>query len=117
MTAGGQSVPLRDDPDNDRYVGEIDGVVIASCFYRVRGSVWVFTHTEVDHMHSGQGIGTAVARFALDDVRRRGGTLVPICPFVAAFIRRHPEYEDLIDHEVWDRIRASSAAKKGSEGQ
>jgi len=100
-----------DDADEGRYLGHIEGTVVASAFYKVRASTWIFTHTEVDEDHSGQGIGSAVVRYALDDVRAKGGKVVPICPFVAAFIKRHPEYQDLVDHEEWDGIRSRQEAR------
>jgi predicted GNAT family acetyltransferase len=52
--------------------------------------------TEVPEALEGQGIGSALARGALDDVRAQGLQVIPLCPFVAAFIRRHPEYLDLV---------------------
>ena len=44
----------------------------------------------------GQGLGARLARFALDDARERGLRVVPLCPFIAAFVKRHPEYQDLV---------------------
>jgi hypothetical protein len=105
-------VRVRDDGDGGRYVGEVDGTVVASAFYKLRGTTWIFIHTEVDEDHSGRGVASAVVRFALDDVRDKGGRVVPICPFVAAYIRRHPDYQDLIDHETWDGIRSRQEARR-----
>ena len=56
----------------------------------------VFTHTEVDPSFEGQGVGSALARGALDDVRSRGLHIIAMCPFISAYVRRHPEYADLI---------------------
>jgi predicted GNAT family acetyltransferase len=56
----------------------------------------VFTHTEVDPAFEGHGIGSALAAGALDDARRRGLVVVPSCPFIRAYITRHPEYADLL---------------------
>ena len=53
-------------------------------------------HTEIDPSVGGRGLGSALVRFALDDARARGLTVIPRCPFVAAFIVRHPEYEELV---------------------
>jgi uncharacterized protein len=53
-----------------------------------------FTHTEVPPADEGKGIGARLVRAALDDARQRGFKIVPACSFVAAFIRRHPEYND-----------------------
>jgi predicted GNAT family acetyltransferase len=64
--------------------------------YRVRPDAIVFTHTEIDDAFEGKGVGTAVARGALEDVRAHGDVIVPLCPFIAAFIRRHEEFHDLV---------------------
>jgi predicted GNAT family acetyltransferase len=58
----------------------------------------VLVHTEVPAELSGQGVGSALARGALDRLRAEGGgvRVVPVCEFVAAFIKRHPEYRDLV---------------------
>jgi hypothetical protein len=53
-------------------------------------------HTEVQSRFEGQGLGARLARFVLDDARERGLRVVPRCPFIAAYIKRHPEYADLV---------------------
>jgi uncharacterized protein len=53
-------------------------------------------HTEVPQTLAGRGIGAALARTALDAARAQGMTVIPNCPFVAAYIRRHPAYLDLV---------------------
>ena len=55
----------------------------------------VFTHTSVDPDYEGHGVGSALARAALDDVRAHGISIVARCPFIAGYIDRHPEYADL----------------------
>jgi predicted GNAT family acetyltransferase len=65
-------------------------------------------HTEVEPEYAGQGLGDELAREALDDVRRRGLILVPLCPFIAAYIRRHPEYLDLVVPERRDGLRQTA---------
>jgi uncharacterized protein len=55
----------------------------------------LFTHTEVDTRYEGRGVGSALARAALDDVRRQGKLVIAQCPFIAGYIQRHPEYADL----------------------
>jgi predicted GNAT family acetyltransferase len=53
-------------------------------------------HTDVDPRSEGKGAGAALLQGALDDVRARGLKVRPYCPFVAAYLQRHPEYQDLI---------------------
>ena len=56
----------------------------------------MFVHTEVLPAFEGKGVGSRLATWALDDVRARGLKLTPQCPFIAAFIKRHPAYADLV---------------------
>jgi uncharacterized protein len=68
--------------------------------YQRRGEQFVFTHTEVDPDAGGSGIGSTLVRGALDDVRARELRAVPLCPFVRAWIDRHPDYADLVDSQA-----------------
>ena len=68
---------------------------MAVAVYRQQGDALVFVHTEVPPEDEGKGIGAQVVRAALDDSRKRGFKIVPACSFVAAFVRRHPEYNDV----------------------
>jgi len=77
-----------------RYEIVVDGEVAGFAEYRVRPDALAFTHTEV--LVEGRGLGTRLVKGVLDDVRASGGMIVPLCPFIAAYIKRHPEYEDLI---------------------
>ena len=82
-------------PDQNRYVLATDhGQALA--VYDLRDGVRVFVHTEVPREAEGQGIGTALVRGALDDVRENGWTMVPQCPFVAHFVEENPGYADLV---------------------
>ena len=65
-------------------------------YQRARGDLIVFTHTEVPPAFEGQGIGQRLARVALDYARDEGLTVMPLCPFIAAYIRRHDEYKPLV---------------------
>lgn len=76
-----------------RFGGELAGVAA----YRLQGDDVVFTHTEVDDEFEGHGLGSKLAKHALDDVRAAGRQATPLCPFIAAFIRQHQEYVDLVD--------------------
>jgi predicted GNAT family acetyltransferase len=96
MSTPDQPISVADRPDRDRYEIELDGERIGLLSYRLAGPTITHRHTEIDPSVGGRGLGSALARFALDDARRRGLTVIPRCPFVAAFIVRHPEYEDLV---------------------
>ena len=85
---------VADAPERSRYEARVDGALAGWAEYRDRGEERTFTHTEVTL--EGRGVGGALARAALDDVRARGLRAVPMCPFIAAWIRRHPDYADLV---------------------
>ena len=95
---------FRDDPDQHRYVAEDDGRVAGIAVYQLRGGRHIFVHTEVNSEYAGKGVASQLARFALDDVRAQGGTIVPLCPFIASWVNRHPEYQDMVDQVLLDRI-------------
>ena len=85
-----------DNPDQNQFEGRLDGRVVAHSEYEMAPGVITFLHTEVDPAFEGQGLGSALASNALDDVRARGLQVVARCPFIAAYIRRHREYRDLL---------------------
>ena len=91
------SIEVRDAPDRQRYEAVVDGTVAGFAAYRDDRGARVFTHTEVFPEFEGRGVGTTLARGALDAVRASGGTLVARCPFIRSYIERHPEYADLVD--------------------
>ena len=87
---------VRDDVTASRYLVERDGEVLGFAAYRRADGVTTFTHTVVEPHHEGEGVGSALVRTALDAERAAGRTIVARCPFVAAFVRRHPDYADLV---------------------
>ena len=72
-----------------RYEAQVPGGTAFSS-YRLEDGKIVFTHTEVPEAAEGHGVGDALVRFAVEDARARGLEIVPLCPFVAAWLRRHP---------------------------
>jgi predicted GNAT family acetyltransferase len=68
--------------------------------YRGRGPVRAFTHTEVREGFTGRGLASELIRGALDDVRSQGLHVIPICPFVKAFLAEHRDYLDLVDARI-----------------
>lgn len=101
MSDAGQSqVDIRDEPEEQAYVIDVDGARAGKAEYRTIEGRRVFTHTEVDGEYSGMGLATRLVRFALDDMRGQQKQIVPLCPFFAAYIRRHPEFNDMVDHDL-----------------
>ncbi|MBM0237836.1 N-acetyltransferase [Micromonospora sp. ATA32] len=87
---------VEDNPARHRFEILVDDALAGFTAYEPRGEVLVFTHTEVDPQFRDMGVGSALVRGTLDQIRERGGRLVPECTFVAAFMDRHPEYADLV---------------------
>lgn len=85
------------DEGSSRYEARIDGALAGFSEFQLSDDLIVFTHTEVDEQFEGQGVASEIVSFALDDVRARGThRVVPRCPYVKAWIRRHPDYADLV---------------------
>ncbi|MFF9025974.1 GNAT family N-acetyltransferase [Streptomyces eurythermus] len=80
-----------------RYEIRVDGQRAGLTAYRDRGEQRVFFHTEIDPAYAGQGLASQLIRAALGDVRSSGGRVVPVCPFVAAYLSKHDDYDDLTD--------------------
>jgi predicted GNAT family acetyltransferase len=86
---------IADNAAKSRFETTVDGET-ASLLYRLAGDTITLVHTEVPVALGGRGIGGELARAALDSARARGLKVVPTCPFVRAYIARHPEYADLV---------------------
>ena len=85
------------DLDRSRYVAYAGGPVVAGFIdYRETGELVVLVHTEVDPSFEGRGVGSALARAALDDIRERRLKALVVCPFIRSWLRRHDEYVDVI---------------------
>jgi len=84
-------------PDRQRFELRLAGDVIGRSYYRAEQGRRVFTHTEVDPDHQGQGLATKLIAFALADTRDTGLRLVAQCPTVADYVERHPEFDEIVD--------------------
>jgi uncharacterized protein len=86
---------IRNNTALDRFELEVDGQ-LAVAYYRMTPGVITFVHTEVPQALSGRGVATKLIRGALEMVRAQSLKVVPQCPFVSAFMGKHPEYNDLL---------------------
>ena len=102
--AGKPNIEVSDDPQHTRYQVLVDGEPAGGAYYEINDGRVVFTHTEVDSKWGGRGVGSALARAALDDVRATGRQAIPICPFITSFIKRHPEYVEVVAPEYRSRV-------------
>ncbi|MFI5254404.1 MAG: GNAT family N-acetyltransferase [Candidatus Limnocylindrales bacterium] len=79
-----------------RYEARLDGELAGVLEYVVKRGRLALVHTEVLAAHEGQGIAGRLARFALADARRRELRVIAICPYVRAYLERHPEERDVV---------------------
>jgi predicted GNAT family acetyltransferase len=84
-------------PERERFeardeAGTLAGVVT----YQMTLPIIVYTHTEVVPEFEGQGAGSALARAVMEDAKARGRTVVPMCPFLAGWLDKHPEYNAIV---------------------
>lgn len=81
----------------NRYEIRVDGTLAGFAEYMLSNGLITFTHTEIEPAFEGKGVGSTLVKEALDDVRAVGERRVlPLCPFVKAYILRHPDYKDLL---------------------
>jgi hypothetical protein len=85
-----------DNAEANRYEILLGDEVAGFLQYRARPGLIALIHTEVDDRFEGQGLGSKLIAFALDDARARGLAVLPFCPFVNAYLQRHREYVDLV---------------------
>jgi uncharacterized protein len=91
-------VEVTDNEAEQRYEARVDGELAGVAFYDTADDLIVFTHTEVDESFEGHGVGSTLARAALDDVRADGRRkVIARCPFIKGWIDRHPDYQDLLE--------------------
>ncbi len=86
------------EPERSRFQVTLGGGT-AELRYQRLGKTLVLVHTGVPPELEGRGIGGALVRAAFDHVRGHGMVVVPLCPFVRAYLKRHPEYLELVDPE------------------
>jgi predicted GNAT family acetyltransferase len=90
------TLEIHDEESNHRFVIEVDGKVAGFARYRAAPDRVVFTHTEIDPAYEGQGLGSRLAFAVLSMVRDRELRIEPQCPFIAAYIKRHPEFQEFV---------------------
>ena len=89
-------VEVSDNPEQHRYEAYLGKSLAGFADYQLATDLIVLTHTEVEPAFEGQGIGGALAKAALDDVRERELKALVICPFINTWIGRHRDYVDVV---------------------
>jgi len=91
-----RAVTVKNNGDRHRYELRLDQEVVGKLLYRANQQTVALIHTEIDPAFEGHGLAEQLVTAALDDIRARHVHMVPICPYVEAYVQRHPEYRDLV---------------------
>lgn len=86
---------LIDNQEAKQYEMHVDGEIVRIEYIRALNKIYL-THTEVPPALEGRGLGSQIVKSALEDIDRRELTLIPMCPFVAGYIKKHPEWKKLV---------------------
>lgn len=92
---------VTDNPSASRYELHVGTDLAGLVEYKLghSGTVISLLHTKVDDAFQGQGLAGHLARYSLDDARKRGLSVLPFCPYINSWIKKHPEYTDLVPPE------------------
>ena len=90
------TLDIRNNEEESQFETTVDGHTALTAYDLEDPNRIVFTHTEVPEALSGRGIAGEIVKFALDHAREKKLTVVPQCAYVASYIKRHPEYQDLL---------------------
>lgn len=94
--AQAEAVAVKDVPEEGRYEISLAGELAGFTAYVLRPGLIAFVHTQIDERFQGHGLADRLIAAALDDARRRELAVLPFCPFVQGFIKRHDDYLDLV---------------------
>ena len=104
MSDVGAQTEITDNEAEARYEIRADGELAGFVTYKRRPGRIAFQHTEVDGRFEGKGIGSQLIVHVLDAAREAGDDVVPLCPFVRAYIERHPDYLGLVPDDVHEQM-------------
>ena len=99
---------VTDNPAERRFEITLDDTLLGHARYVDKGGRRIFVHTEIDPAFGGHGYASTLVRAALDDARAHETPIVPLCPYVAEWIERHPDYADLIDLNLLAEMESRS---------
>ncbi|MCL9808126.1 GNAT family N-acetyltransferase [Flavobacterium luminosum] len=89
-------IPLILNQEKKRFELEVEGVIAFIDFIVNNENIMFLTHTEVPKELEGKGVGSALVSKTLNHIQEKGYTLAPLCPFVAAYLKRHPEWKNVL---------------------
>ena len=87
---------VTDNPGEDRYELFLGDELVGIIQYYTEPGTVALTHTEIVEAYEGQGLASRIVSWALQDIRSRGLKLLPLCPYVQAYLGRHPEERDIV---------------------
>ena len=93
-------IQISNQPEQHRYEARIGNELAGYCEYNLLSEAIMFTHTEVLEAFEGKGVGSALARHVLDEARSDGKHVIPVCQFIAGYIRKHRDYAELVRPDV-----------------
>jgi uncharacterized protein len=100
VTSGKEDISISNETGRQRYEIAVGGELAGFVQYRVREGTLDLVHTEVLPRFEGRGLAGKLAQFALDDARRQGRKVAPSCSYIARYVERHPQLQDLVQgHE------------------
>ena len=90
---------VADNPAASRYELRVDGELAGFINYQISGQAISLIHTQVEPGFQGGGLAGRLARYSLDDARKRQLAVLPFCPYVRSWITKHPDYADLVPED------------------
>lgn len=97
--------PLSIAKEADKFTVSVDGQAVGLAAFGDRDGQRVFFHTEVDDAFGGRGIATVLVGEALTATRAEGLRIVAVCPLVSAYVKKHHEFDDIVDRPTRDIMR------------
>lgn len=101
-------ISVTDNQAERRYEAHI-GDAVAVLEYARDGKRIALIHTGVPNELEGHGIAGKLTKYALDDARSHGLEVIPVCPFVVSYLRRHPDEMDIVAADARDRVTHTEA--------
>jgi len=102
---------VSDATDRKRYEIGVGGELAGFTQYTDTGARRIFFHTEIDDRFAGQGLASALVSRALEDTRSAGLRIVPVCPYVARYVKKHHGFDDALDPVTPEALAAVRAAQ------
>lgn len=100
----GESAQVVNVASRHRYEVVVDGKIAGYVTYVEQDGAVVLEHTRIKVAFEGRGLGAVLVAGVLADIRERGLSVVALCPFVASWMQRNPQFDDLVDHALRERL-------------